>query len=71
MPLANPVPLTEPIPLTRYGISSRLGQLYRHGRILRRLLNLLDDAERQGLRLTTADQLLLPATSRAEVAHAG
>ena len=56
-------PLTDPIPLSRYGIASHLGQLYRRGRILRRLLSLLDDAERQGLRIETANRLLLPATA--------
>ena len=49
-----------PIPLERRAVTDRLGRLYRHGRLLRRLLRLLEEAERQGLPLTTADRLDVP-----------
>ncbi|MCE9533792.1 MAG: hypothetical protein K8T89_22085 [Planctomycetes bacterium] len=44
-------------PLSRREIAEQLGRLYRHARILRRLLRLLEDAERQELPLLTADRL--------------
>ena len=50
----------ESIPLNRLDVAQRLGRIYRHERILRRLLKLLEDADRQGLSLTTADQLAMP-----------
>lgn len=46
-----------PISIERRAVADRLGRLYRHGRLLRRLLRLLEEAERQGLPLTTADRL--------------
>ena len=55
---------STPIPLKRHAVADRLGQLYRHARLLRRLMRLLEEAERQGLHLTTADQIAQPATDR-------
>lgn len=67
----------SPNQLARSVVSERLGRLYRHGRLLRRLLRLLEDADRLGLHLTTADRLLTVAASedvapanRREVSHA-
>ncbi|HEX4607839.1 MAG TPA: hypothetical protein VH092_06495 [Urbifossiella sp.] len=44
----------------RVAAADQLGRVYRHGRLLRRLLKLLDDADRAGLHLTTAAQLPMP-----------
>jgi hypothetical protein len=46
--------------LVRRSLSDRLGHLYRQGRVLRRLMRLLDDADRLGLPLTTAEHLPIP-----------
>jgi hypothetical protein len=54
--------LPEPIQLTGRAVAEMLGRHYRHGRILRRLLRLIEEAEKQGLLLTTADRLLAAAS---------
>ena len=54
----RPEPIS--IPLERRALANRLGQLYRHGRLLRRLVRLIEEAERQGLSLTTADKIPSP-----------
>jgi hypothetical protein len=50
----------QPTLLTHGAIAAKLGTLYRQARILRRLLRLLEDAQRHGLALTTADKLPAP-----------
>ena len=59
------------IPLERRAVADRLGCLYRHGRLLRRLLRLLEEADRLGLPLTTADRLPAPDTTQPKGAGRG
>jgi hypothetical protein len=55
-----------PILLSRRAVSGRLGQLYRQARILRRLLRLLEEADRQHLPLFIADHLPTRDANRTE-----
>ena len=52
--------------LARRAVSERLSRLYQHGRLLRRLQRLLEEADRIGLPITTADQLTPPVTRQQE-----
>lgn len=57
---------TTPLPV-RSTVMRKLGSIYREARILRRLLRLLDDAERLGVHLTTGDHI--PPPERKGGAH--
>jgi len=52
--------------LARRAVSERLSRIYQHGRLLRRLQRLLEEADRIGLPITTGDQLTPPATRQHE-----
>ena len=58
-----------PIRLEQCDVAARLGETYRRARLLRRLLKLLDEAQRLDLPLTTA--LQLPAVTPDSTKGAG
>lgn len=55
--------------LSRKAVTLRLSLAYRHARLLRRLLKLIEQAEEQGLPLVTADQLPMSADAKGGRAH--